>query len=103
MTSRRVALVIALFVFAALAAPAWGQDPADQPPFGGAPVPPLVEQSGKPPPPGFHLSPLYVERIAENAAREDGPGILLRSEGGPTATVATRGGDSWEVRFRDPA
>jgi Glycosyltransferase family 87 len=77
-------LVAALAVApAALAAP----DPADQPPFGGEPVPPLVKQVGPEPPAGFELS---ADRVLE-----------LAGSGTGEPTVATRGDDLWEVRFRD--
>ena len=77
----------------ALAAP----DPADQPPFDGEEVPPLVAPpSAAAPPPGFQLTAADVEEVAlaSEAARSEGADAL-------DATVATRGNDRWEVRFRD--
>ena len=62
-------------------------DPANQPPFGGEDVPPLVKQEGQRAPAGFELS---ADRVLELA----GPGA-------GTPTVATRGEDLWEVRFRN--
>ncbi len=85
-----VALVCAVALSACAIAPAAAAaapDPADQPPFGGETVPPLVKQRGPEPPPEFELS---ADRVLEIA----GPG-------GGQATVATRGEDLWEVRFRD--
>ena len=72
-------------------------DPADQPPFDGAEVPSLVAPpSAVTPPPGFALTAAGVEKIAlaTDEARSEGAEDL-------DATVATRGDDRWEVRFRD--
>jgi glycosyl transferase family 87 len=77
-------------------------DPAEQPPFGGEPVPPLVgRDAADPPPPGFELSPARVLTIGDHTQEfrdesfGDGDQRL-------TPTVATRGDDRWEVRYRGP-
>jgi hypothetical protein len=92
-----IALAITALPPAALA-----QDPADQPPFGGEQVPPLVGQdAADPPPPGFELSPRRVLTIADHTQQfrdesfADGDQRL-------TPTVATRENDRWEVRYRGP-
>jgi hypothetical protein len=94
-----VASVAALLVLAAApaASPA-DAGPADQPPFGGAPIPSLVAPaSPERPPPGFELSAMQALAIAEGteAVREE------RGERELTPNVATRGDDLWEARYRD--
>jgi hypothetical protein len=72
-------------------------DPADQPPFGGVPIPPLVAPgSSDRPPPGFELSAARATAIADrtDAVQEEGEDAEL------TPTAATRGSDHWEVRYR---
>lgn len=84
--------------------------PADQPPFGGEDVPPLAKQEGDQVPPGFSLSAAQALDLARadatvRRAEED---WALEISGGSdstarfTPTVATRGDDLWEIRFRQP-
>ncbi len=105
-TSRFRALGVALTALAVLAAfPAVSlaaSDPADQPPFGGEEVPPLVKQQGSVPPPGFELN---ADRVLDMAGASAAIVDLMLRYGGSetelTTTVATRGNDLWEVRYRD--
>ena len=98
---RLVAPFIALLLL--FCAPAAAQDPADQPPFGGADVPPLIERHGKTPPPGFELSAVEVKLIAKRTEEfgELYGGGLTESFQPLNVTVATRG-DTWEARIRKP-
>ncbi len=108
--SRLRAPGVALIAIAALAAAApssaiGAADPADQPPFGGEPIPPLVKQMGAQAPPGFELS---AEQVLELAAGSGGIAELklghtpARGSADTLAeTVATRGEQRWEVRYRD--
>jgi hypothetical protein len=97
------ALIAAAITIVALAItapppPAFAQDPAEQPPFGGEPVPRLVvPDSPTAPPPGFRLS------AAEATAIGDSTGEVMeeRGEGELTARAATRGPGRWEVNYRD--
>ena len=72
-------------------------DPADQPPFGGATVPPRIP-SGKEAPPGFELTASDVRAIVretdewDDLGEDDAPRFMA---------VATRG-DKWEVLVRNP-
>ena len=94
-------LFVGVFVAALAVAPAAlaAPDPADQPPFGGEAVPPLVTHEGERPPAGFRLTPAEVLRIADEA---DAVRDLRSYESGTRAVVvATRGDDRWEVRYRD--
>ncbi|MBM3666967.1 MAG: DUF2029 domain-containing protein [Actinobacteria bacterium] len=85
-------------------------DPADQPPFGGETVPPLVAQRGDQPPAGFRLSASDVLRLAradERVADAEQEWALGQTGGSDSArllspTPATRGEELWEVRFRAP-
>jgi len=93
--------VLAAFAFVALisAGPAPAAlDPADQPPFDGGPVPPLVAPDRPDrPSPGFELSGAEATAIAASTDQ-------VSDEGGREAlrpTAATRGEDRWEVRWRD--
>ena len=103
-----LAMVLRVACFGALATVALpgsahaATDPADQPPFGGAEVPPLVDPGGlDAQPAGFELD-VHAALDLSNAtpqARE----FFGRSagEGGDVdVTIATRGSDRWEVRYR---
>jgi hypothetical protein len=101
---RLLALVFALALVAPASAAA--QDPADQPPFGGEEVPPLVGHTGKAPIPGFELTAAQASGIARRTkevrdfAAFGAPGYssdFRRLD----ITAATRGNDLWEVRVRD--
>lgn len=81
------------------AAPAWAQDSADQPPFGGADVPPLVGRSGDRTPPGFELSAGRALAIADHD--QEVRDRLAGEPDGLRPTVATRGTDQWEIRYRE--
>jgi Glycosyltransferase family 87 len=97
-----VALIVLATVAAAAPAAALGSpDPADQPPFGGEPVPARVRHDGAATPAGFELSPNRAVAIAER------PGVLpgsIRSDSreGSRATATTRGDADWEILFRSP-
>ena len=82
-----LATVAAAALLAMAPAAAAASDPANQPPFGGEDLPPLVKREGQRAPAGFELN---ADRVLELA----GPGA-------GTPTVATRGEDLWEVRFRN--
>ena len=74
-------------------------DPAEQPPFGGEPLPPLVA------PPGTGRAPAGFDLSAPEAIAVADATDQVGAEGGPNslrATAATRGEDRWEVRYRDP-
>ena len=97
---------ISLAVFAMLAAAAsptalGAADPADQPPFGGEPVPPLVDPGGlEAQPEGFSLSvhdALDRANATEQARAFFGGG---GESGEVDVSIATRGSDRWEVRYR---
>jgi hypothetical protein len=92
--------VIALAITAAMTpVSAFAQDPADQPPFGGEPAPPLAKPpSPDRPPAGFRLTPRHVEAIA--AATED-VRSQIDAHGALTARTRTRGADRWQVDFFD--
>ena len=65
MTPRRLLGLTASLLVLASAPSAAAQDPADQPPFGGADVPPRTERTGElTPPPGFRLSASEALRMA---------------------------------------
>ena len=94
------ALVAVVALFAAVPGTALGAaDPADQPPFGGEPVPRLqAPESRDSPPSGFTLSAREAIAIADRTE-----GVRSERELNPlTITAATRGDDRWEVRYRDP-
>ena len=100
MTARppRVILPLALALLLAPAAPAAAQDPAEQPPFGGEPVPRLaVPDSSTVPPLEFRLSAAEATAIADSTdeVREE------RAERELTARAGTRGPRRWEVTYRD--
>jgi hypothetical protein len=97
---RLLLLVFALALFAPASAAA--QDPADQPPFGGEAVPPLVAHEGRMPPPGFHLSAeeaisiaAGTKEVTEDVADFHGY-LAIQLE----FTAATRGDNTWEVKVR---
>ncbi|MGI8462071.1 MAG: hypothetical protein ACR2OC_10620 [Solirubrobacterales bacterium] len=83
----------------ALASPAAAEayDPADQPPFGGEPVPEAIAPARDDvPPPGFELSADEVVTIADHTEivrteRAESPGIEPRA--------LTRGPGRWEVKY----
>jgi hypothetical protein len=90
--------VVTLLACAAAAAPA-AANPADQPPFGGAPVYPLVRH--EPPlrsPPGFQLSPARARAIADHTAQARDQ---LQADPRLRAEVGTRGADRWQVSYFD--
>jgi hypothetical protein len=93
-----LASVAAVIALAAVPAPSSADGgPADQPPFGGEPIPSLVAPaSPDQPPPGFRLSATQALAIAEGteAVREE------REEGALIPNVATRGDHRWEARYR---
>jgi hypothetical protein len=72
---------------------------ANEPPFGGAPVPRTTRpQSLDRAPPGFRLSARQATAIADRA----GPVAAERAtDGRLQATVLERGDDEWEVDYRD--
>jgi hypothetical protein len=73
--------------------------PADQPPFGGEEIPPLVApESSDRPPPGFSLSGAEAVALADETS---GVSEQRADRGELRPTAATRGGDLWEVRYRD--
>ncbi|MGH2783376.1 MAG: hypothetical protein ACRDLA_18580, partial [Thermoleophilaceae bacterium] len=91
--------LLALALLLGCAAPAAAQDPADQPPFGGEPVPQLVlPASPTVPPPGFRLSGAEATAIADatDEVQEE------RAESELTPRAGTRGG-RWEVTYREAA
>ncbi len=91
-----VAGIAAIAALAAPAAASAAPDPADQPPLGGEPIPPLVHQTpGLPAPAGFSLTPADAVAIANRteAVRDEG--------GGLEALVGTRGDDRWQVSYFD--
>ncbi|MSO40996.1 MAG: DUF2029 domain-containing protein [Solirubrobacterales bacterium] len=95
----RTALVpIAILAALALAPPASAApDPADQPPFGGAPLPPPVEHSGHSAPVGFRLAPVEAITIADHT-----PEVFeQRQQRELEPVAATRGDDRWEVTYYD--
>jgi hypothetical protein len=95
----RARIAPATIALAALVLPASAsaQDPADQPPFGGAPIPPLLQpRSETVPPPGFSLS---AERAKEIAIRTAEAREALQA-GSLEIEAATRG-DDWEVTLSE--
>jgi Glycosyltransferase family 87 len=93
-----VAVAAVLIALAAFPGAARAQNPADQPPFGGQRVPPLIPRpDSERPPPGFRLSSDIAEQIASgtDAARE------AAENGYNFLASGTRDGD-WEVRLRNP-
>ena len=96
MRAARIPL-IALAVLAAMppGSALGSSDPADQPPFGGEDVPALERQSGDVAPAGFELS---AERVLELVRADERVSESQRL----SPTVATRGEELWEVRFRPP-
>lgn len=94
---RTLLLVLALGALAPATASA-AEDPANQPPFGGEDVPPLVKRDGATPPEGFRLNAVRALALAAETGEVE---RLLRDEGPLVPTVATRGTGTWEVRYRD--
>ncbi len=100
MTARRLWAIpaLALCLLGGGTATAAAQDPADQPPFGGEPVPPLaVPPRQDVPPPGARLSAGEAIAIANltDAARGE------REERSLTTRAGLRGTRLWEVLYRD--
>ena len=97
---------ISLAVFALLAAAPSGTalgaaDPADQPPFGGEPVPPLVDPGGfDAQPEGFSLSVHDALDRANATAQARAFFGGVGESGEVDVSIATRGSDRWEVRYR---
>ena len=94
-----------LGALAAVALPGFGHaatDPADQPPFGGAEVPPLVDPGGlDAQPAGFELDvhgALDLANVTPEARGFFGDGA--EDDRRVDVTIATRGSDRWEVRYR---
>ena len=87
-----------LIAAVALAAPAAAAyDPAEQPPFGGQPVPDLVApEDPDRPPPGFELSAAEAITIADHtqAVRAE-----RRESRGMEAEAFTRGPGRWEMKY----
>ena len=93
---RAVAGLAAIAALAVPGAASAAPNPADQPPLGGEPIPPLVHEApGQPAPAGFDLTPADALAIANRteAARDEGAGL--------DAVVGTRGEDSWQVSYFD--
>ncbi len=79
-------------------ASAGAPDPADQPPFGGAPAPPVVDHPrSEPARAGFSLSPAQALALAE--ATDEVKAERAKRE--LKARVGTGGEERWEVRFFD--
>ena len=97
---------VSLAVFALLAAAPSGTalgaaDPADQPPFGGEPVPPLVDPGGvDAQPEGFSLSVHDALDRANATAQARAFFGGVGESGEVDVSIATRGSDRWEVRYR---
>jgi hypothetical protein len=94
----RASLVIAVLSISVAPQPALAaSDPADQPPFGGKPIPPLVvPDSPSHPPDGFELSAAQATAIAEGTGEVEAAG-----RGRDLGAGAGTRGDLWEVTFRD--
>ena len=93
---RGVALLVALAALL-LPAAAAAYDPAEQPPFGGEPVPPLVApEDPDRPPAGFELTAREAITIADHTE-------VVRAERHETPEMepeaATRGPGRWEVKY----
>jgi hypothetical protein len=88
------AIPLVLCLLGAGATPATAQDPAEQPPFGGEPIPPSMgPTSGEQPPPGFRLSANEAIAIAngtEEVASRAGDRLAPRPR--------TRG-ETWEINY----
>lgn len=99
MIPRLLGPLVALLLLFCSASPARAQDPSDQPPFGGAPVPPRVSQGVTGAPPGFELTGTEVRDIARGTEefQELGEGDTARF-----LALTTRGGH-WEVLVRTQA
>jgi hypothetical protein len=94
------AALIALAVLAAAPAGSARADsnPADQPPFGGEPIPPLVTPATPDrPPPGFRLSARQAIANAEGTDEVRGQ----RAGRSLTPRPRTSGGDRWQIDFFD--
>jgi hypothetical protein len=92
--------LIAIGMLAAAPATAQAQNPADQPPFGGEPIPPLVPRISIPG--GAHIDSTDVSGIASSA---DGIHALLDRldhQGGFRERIYTQG-DDWVVVYRGRA
>ena len=105
MTARLVCLAAALALLG-LVPPAWAQDPADQPPFGGADVPALVPHSGKAPVAGFELTAEQAIGLARGTEEVEEFAVIGDPELSSDfrrldVTAATRGDERWEVRVRE--
>ena len=92
-------LVLLFAVAISLAAPvgASAYDPASQPPFGGEPVPPLVEPGDEDrPPPGFELTPREAITIGDHTDIVRAERVESRAM---EPTAYTRGPGRWEVKY----
>ena len=97
-TGRLRTLLLVLALAALAPATATAEGPANQPPFGGEDVPPLVKRDGATAPEGYRLSAVRALALAAETREVE---RLIRDEGPLTPTAATRGMDTWEVRYRD--
>ena len=94
---RRGAPLIVAFAVLLVPSVANASDPAEQPPFGGEPVPPLsAPEKRDRPPPGFELTAAEAITVADHsevvrAERRESPEMV------PEAF--TRGPDRWEVKY----
>jgi len=98
----RAACLVALAWVALPGVAGAATDPADQPPFGGAEVPALVDPGGLDArPAGFSLdvhAALDLSNVTPQAREFFGRSA---DEGGDVnVSIATRGSDRWEVRYR---
>ncbi len=94
---RLLALTAVVFATVATSAHAAADDPSQQSPFGGQPVPPLVEPASQDaPPPGFEVSAADAIAIA---ARTDAVADELAESPGAEPVALIRG-DRWQVEYR---
>jgi hypothetical protein len=98
----RWALAVALAVALALPATASARsDPADQPPFGGDPIPVALPLGPDRAPPDFRLDLRSAREIAEGTAEVRAE--QAERQGGPSLLpgVVARADRTWEVTYRD--
>src|SRR5881227_1079664 len=99
---RRVMPALLVFLAAGAFPPAAAgavENLANEPPFGGAAIPPLVRPpSNHRPPPGFRLS---AEQAARIAAGADAVLAEREQDGALRPVVRERGDDEWQVDFLD--
>src|SRR5262249_23613365 len=93
------AALIAIAVFAAAPGSARADsNPADQPPFGGEPIPPLVAPASPGvPPPGFRLSARQAIAIADATDQVSGQ----RAGRSLNPRARTSGDDRWQIDYFD--